>query len=44
MNAQWTKHRITDSLHTEGMWRADIDGDGKDEVVVVHHTAQEVFT
>lgn len=43
MNQQWEKHRIADSLHTEGMWRADIDGDGKDEIVAVHYTAQEVF-
>ncbi|MBI1354735.1 MAG: VCBS repeat-containing protein [Acidobacteria bacterium] len=43
MASEWQKHRIADSLHTEGMWRADIDGDGKDEVVAVHYTAQEVF-
>ncbi len=39
----WTKTLITPSLHTEGMWRTDIDGDGKDELLAVHYTASEVF-
>ncbi len=41
---QWKKTLITPSLHTEGMWRTDIDGDGKDnEFLAVHYTAAEVF-
>jgi len=38
----WEKHRIGDSLHTEGLWRSDLDGDGKDEFLAVHYTASEV--
>ena len=40
---QWKKTLITPSLHTEGMWRTDINGDGKDEFLAVHYTASEVF-
>jgi hypothetical protein len=40
---QWEKHLITPSKATEGLWRADIDGDGKDEVVAVHYAPSEVF-
>ena len=40
---QWKKTLITPSLHTEGMWRTDLDGDGKDEFLAVHYTASEVF-
>ena len=40
---QWKKTLITPSLHTEGMWPTDIDGDGKDEFLAVHYTASEVF-
>ena len=39
----WEKHLITTSPATEGMWRADIDGDGKDEMVAVHYREMEVF-
>ena len=39
----WEKRLITTSPATEGMWRADIDGDGKDEVVAVHYREREVF-
>lgn len=41
--AMWEKHLITPSLHTEGLWRADLTGDGVDEVLAVHYTASEVF-
>jgi hypothetical protein len=41
---QWKKTLITPSLHTEGMWRTDIDGDGEaNEFLAVHYTASEVF-
>ncbi len=39
----WEKRLITPSLHTEGLWRADLTGDGVDEILAVHYTASEVF-
>lgn len=39
----WTKRLITPSLHTEGLWRPDLTGDGVDEILAVHYTASEVF-
>jgi hypothetical protein len=33
----WTKHFITDSEFTEGMVLADIDGDGKPDVIAAHY-------
>lgn len=39
----WKKHLITSSVKTEGLWLADIDGDGSQDLVVVHYVAQEVF-
>jgi VCBS repeat protein len=33
----WTKHFIVDSEFTEGMVLADIDGDGKPEVIAAHY-------
>lgn len=41
--AIWEKRLITPSLHTEGFWAADIDGDGKQDFVAVHYTPSEVF-
>ena len=39
----WEKHLITSSLNTEGLWLADVDGDGSQDVVAVHYVKQEVF-
>jgi hypothetical protein len=39
----WEKHLITPSKGTEGLWRADIDGDGKDEIIAVHYARSEVL-
>lgn len=39
----WEKHLITPSLHTEGLWFDDVDGDGAKDVLAVHYTAQEVY-
>lgn len=39
----WQKHLISRSLHTESLWRKDIDADGKDDILAVHYTAKEVF-
>jgi hypothetical protein len=33
----WTKHFIVDSEFTEGMVLADIDGDGKSDVIAAHY-------
>jgi hypothetical protein len=33
----WTQHLITDSEFTEGMVLADIDGDGKPDVIAAHY-------
>ncbi len=39
----WTKRLITPSLHTEGLWLEDIDGDGQKDVLAVHYSPSEVF-
>ncbi len=39
----WEKRLITSSLNTEGLWVADVDGDGSRDVVAVHYVEQEVF-
>ena len=33
----WKRHFITDSYDTEGGWMADINGDGKPDLVFAHY-------
>ena len=39
----WEKHLITSSTQTEGLWLADVDGDGQKDVLVAHYRPQELF-
>ena len=37
LGAPWKKHFITDSYDTEGGWMADINGDGKPDLIFAHY-------
>ena len=37
LGAMWKKHFITDSYDTEGGWMADINGDGKPDLIFAHY-------
>ncbi len=42
-NALWKKHLITHTITTEGMVMADINGDGKPDLVAAHYGRQGIF-